>query len=100
MEKEIVTVAAALTRVNNPSAAKAGEKPVPPKARWRFVKNFGPADVIRFRDGSTFQFRLIKRNDGSGYQAGSQVDTDNEGLARKLREAAKNSALGLVEVAI
>lgn len=93
-------MAAALERVSEPPKAPAGEKPAARKARYRFVKNFGPADVIRFRDGSKFRFRLIKRNDGSGYLPGAQVDTDDESLAQKLREAAKNPALGLVEVTI
>ncbi len=93
-----MTVAVALRRASEPGSAPK-VKPAR-KARWRFVKNFGVADAIRFWDGTTFKFRPIRRNDGGGYLPGSQVDTDDENLARRLRAAASNPALGLVEVMI
>jgi len=97
--KDVVSQAEALRRASL-AKAQTGGKPAPPKARWKFVKNFGAAEVIRFRDGSTFQFRLVRRNDGSGYQPSAQVETGDKILAQKLREAAKAPGLGLVEVKI
>jgi hypothetical protein len=97
VEKRVVMIGAA--RQIEPAAVAGEEKtPVLPKTRWRFAKLFGPTDHIKFRDGSSFQFRLIKRSDGNGYLPGSRLDTDNTDLAGKLRAAAKNPALGIVEV--
>jgi hypothetical protein len=64
---------------------------------FEFVKNFGVADVIVFADKTTFSFRIIERNSG-GYAPNSFVKTTDAKLAANLREAAKNSALGIVEI--
>lgn len=104
LEKEILTPSAALRRVEGLEKIldDAGNKGASPKTsevkpKWKFVKCFGVANTLRFRDGSRFQFRLIKRNDGSGYESSSFVATDDEKLANNLREAAKNPATGVVE---
>lgn len=78
--------------------ALAKNEQVLPPAKYRFVKRFGPADKIRFKDESVFQFPLIMRNGGSGYSSSSEFKTDDEGLASKLREVAKNPAYGIVEI--
>jgi len=66
--------------------------------KWKFVKTFGPADVLRFSDGTSFQFRLIQRSDKSGYAPTSEAVITDEKLAANLREAAKNRFAGVVEV--
>jgi hypothetical protein len=98
VEKVIVTTAEALRLVNDPSA---GPPPARATERWKFVKNFGAAEAVKFRDGSEYRFRLIRSNGpGEGYLPGSQMETDDEGLAQKLREAMENPATGLVEITI
>lgn len=67
---------------------------------WKFVKNFGPADLVKFPDGTNFSFRLIKLNDGSGYAQNSYVTTSDIALANNLRAASKNPALGIVETTV
>jgi hypothetical protein len=103
-EKVILKPAVALKSVveaaddakeNHGGAGSKGAPPTPPK--FKFVKNFGVADVIKFADGTKFQFRMIRRNTG-GYQPNSFAVTDDEKLAGNLREASKNKALGIVEV--
>jgi len=76
----------------NAALAKAN-KPL----KYRFIKRFTPADVIKFADGSEFTFPLILRNTG-GYAPSSEFKTDDEKLANNLRDAAKNPHLGLVEI--
>lgn len=80
------------------SAVGAGETGTPPPKTWKFVKNFGVADVILFEDGTTYTFRAIKRNDGPGYLANSYLNTSDKKLAANLRKAARNKSLGVVEV--
>lgn len=104
-EKEILKPAAALKKVGETAAEDAkgtdgsarskGALPVPPK--YKFVKNFGVANVLRFEDGTTFQFRKIERNTG-GFQSNSFVETNDEKLAENLRAASKNKALGVMQV--
>lgn len=104
VEKEVLRSSAALERVAVTGDAKGiaggvgvkGTPPVPPK--FHFVKLFGVADVLRFKDGTKFTFRLIERNNGGGYAPNSFLKTDDEKLSENLREAAKNKALGIVEI--
>ena len=100
VEKEILRPAEALrvtaeAKENRDGARGEGALPTPP--RFKFVKNFGVGDVLRFEDGTTFSFRKIQRNTG-GYASNSFVITDDEKLAQNLREASRNKALGIVEV--
>jgi hypothetical protein len=98
VEKAVVTAAEALRLVNEPGA---GPMPAPVKRRWKFVKNFGAAEAVRFPDGTEFRFRLIQSNIlGEGFSPGSTMETDDESLALKLREAARSPQSGLVEVTI
>jgi hypothetical protein len=76
----------------------AVEPPPVPGQSWKFAKVFGVADTLVFADKSTFQFRLIKRNDGNGFMPNSTVTTTDETLANNLREAAKNKATGVIEI--
>src|SRR5580704_12324681 len=99
VEKVILKPAAALKAVNGDNAkvnhggeGSKGSPPVLPK--YKFVKNFGVADVIKFPDKTTFQFRKISRNTG-GFQHNSFVETNDEKLAENLRAASKNAALGI-----
>jgi hypothetical protein len=97
--KTVVKPAEALKQVETPLAAPV-VAPVQPVARWKFVKQFGVGDYIKLANGSRFQFKLIKLNDGSGYASSSELVTTDEGLADSLRAAAKNPALGVVEVKV
>ena len=65
---------------------------------WKFVKNFTPADVFTFKDGTSFSFPLIPRNDGSGFSPNSVATITDEALANNLRELTKNRATGVVEL--
>lgn len=104
-EKEILKPAVALKKVGEAAEDAKGtnggtrEKGVPPilLKKYKFVKNFGVSDVLKFEDGSTFQFRKISRNTG-GYQSNSFVETDDEKLASNLRAASANKATGIVQV--
>lgn len=103
-EKEILKPAVALLKVAEDAKeieGGAGSKGAPPVLlkKWKFVKNFGVANVIRFEDKSSFQFRKINRNTG-GYQSNSFVETSDEKLANNLRAASKNKALGIAEVQV
>lgn len=71
--------------------------PTPPK-QYKFVKLFCVAEELMFKDGSTFTFRLIMRNDGTGYAGSSFEVTTDETLANNLRETAKNPVHGVTEV--
>jgi hypothetical protein len=73
----------------------AGSKGAPSASK--FVKYFCPLELIRFADGTSFQFRLIELNTG-GYSPSSHFETGDVDLANKLREAAKNPCLGLKEI--
>lgn len=70
---------------------ETADKEGPKRIVWRFAKLMGVAEVIRFKDGSTFQFRLIKRNNAPGYSPTSSVETSDKALAENLREAAKTN---------
>ncbi len=109
-EKEVVAPAAAVRKAAGPvaevpvetvppvvEAPKAAE-PAKPVTKWKFVKNFGVADVLTFKDGTDFQFRAIQRNDGFGYMTNSFVVTEDKILADNLREFAKNRHSGVIEV--
>jgi hypothetical protein len=101
VEKEILKPSAALEQAANGDAkgnGGAGSKGAPPVPKFQFVKLFGVGDVVKFEDGTKFQFRLIERNKGGGYQPNSFLKTDDEKLAKNLREAAKNPALGIKEL--
>jgi len=105
-EKEILTPAAALRRVlGTAEDAKenkggVGQKGTPPTTppKFQFVKLFGVVDVIKFADGTRFQFRLIRRNNDAGYAPNSFLKTDDEKLAANLRASSKNKAWGIVEI--
>jgi len=85
-----VTVAPELERI-------VEEAPqAPAQVSWRFVKQHTPGQVLRFKDGSEFKFRLIKSNDGSGFCPSSNVDTTDEKLAENLRSL--SSGYGVVEI--
>jgi hypothetical protein len=96
--KTVVKAAEALKQVETVPVAPVA--PVQPVAQWKFVKQFGVGDYIKLANGSRFQFKLIKLNDGSGYASSSELVTTDEGLADSLRAAAKNPALGVVEVKV
>ncbi len=68
-----------------------------PSKQWTFVKMRTPAETVRFVDGTTFKFPLLKDKQG-GYQDGSQITTSDEALVNKLREAAKKGVWHIVEV--
>ena len=89
-------VLAAALRIANESAAP---RPEEPRKRWKFLKMFGAADRVRFPDGTWFEFPLKQSNEpGAGYLKDSEIETDDERVAKKLREASKNPAWGIVEV--
>ena len=76
----------------------AGVKGAPPfLPKFKFVKNFGVADTLKFPDGTSFQFRRISRNTG-GFASNSFVETNDEKLAENLRAASKNRAWGIVQI--
>lgn len=102
VEKVILKPSAALKAVNGDNAkgdnGGAGSKGAPPVLpKYKFVKNFGVADVIKFKDDTTFQFRKISRNTG-GFQSNSFVETNDEKLAENLLAASENPSLGIVQV--
>ncbi len=126
-EKPVVAAPAALRRAAGPTPVEVVTQPViepaktespveaqkqvpqqsaeniaqslPPKAKkWKFIKNYGVAQELKFKDGSSFTFRLIERNDGSGYMTNSFVVTEDETLAKNLRELGKNPHSAVVEV--
>jgi hypothetical protein len=107
-EKEILPPAIAVRRASTAErpleeildGARSKGVPSINKQRRKFVKLDSVAQKLRFRDGSTFQFRLIKRNDGNGYMSNSFVVTDDETLINNLKEAALNKASGVVEVEV
>jgi hypothetical protein len=108
VEKEIMAPAVALAQAGitavanargNVAGARSQGAPATP-AKFHFVKNFGVGDVFKFKDGTTFKFRLISRNNNRGYAPNSFLKTDDEKLAENLREVAKNTAWGIVEIAV
>ena len=92
----------ALNRASNGDAKAGGgvggKGTPPPLPKFHFVKLFGVADEIKFKDGTKFKFRLIERNNGAGYASNSFLKTDDEKLAENLRSAAINKALGIAEI--
>lgn len=108
--KQIVSPAAALKKVGAdlekvveqeaPPAAVQGPASAPsvaPAKRWKFVKLHCPGQLIQFKDGSEFTFRLVNRNTG-GYAPTSDLVTSDEKLAEKLRSLPEH--FGVVEVKI
>lgn len=74
--------------------AEQQKKPsVVPKARgkYRFAKVWGVAETLTFKDGTSFTFPLIRRNNAPGYSPTSSIETNDEVLAKNLREAAKTN---------
>jgi hypothetical protein len=65
--------------------------------RWTFVKQHGVAEMLRFKDGSKFQFRRIETNDRQVLGT-SHVTTTDIKLANNLRSLAKTGNFGVVEV--
>jgi hypothetical protein len=108
VEKQIMAPAVALAqagitavvdaRGDNGGARSKGAPPA--SAKFHFVKNFGVGDVFKFKDGTTFKFRLISRNNNRVFAPNSFLKTDDEKLAANLREMAKNPAWGIVEIAV
>ena len=106
-EKRVIAAGKAYSGIGTTEALAAetaqklrAKPPEPPesKGRWKFVKTHGVMDKLKFPDGGTYQFRLIERNDGSGYAPMSHVVTDDEKLANNLRDAmVKNPLLGIQE---
>ena len=105
-EKQILKPVAALRSVEEATgdaegtdggAGDKGAPPAPAKPKFKFVKNFGVADRIKFKDGTSFQFRLIGRNTG-GYAPNSFVETDDVKLADNLRAASQNPAWGIKQI--
>jgi hypothetical protein len=84
----------AVTPVETPAATPEAPK----KEQWKFIKLRGPSQKLRFKDGSEYQFRLIQKNDGSGYCETSWVITDDRKLAENLRTLP--TGFGVVEVKI
>lgn len=83
----------------NPAPAPAAPKSASAVKVFHFVKNGSVADKIVFADKTTYQFRLILRNDNSGYQGQSFVKTTDAKLAENLREVAKRvPAYGIKEI--
>jgi hypothetical protein len=74
------------------------EKPAPVKKKWKFIKLHGVAQELRFKDGSSFKFRLIKLNDGSGYATTSVVETEDKTLADNLKALEKTGDYGVKEI--
>lgn len=99
-EKQILKPAAAIKAADDAkgiTGAVGSKGAAPTLSKFKFVKNFGVADLIKFADGTTFKFRLIDRNTG-GFQPNSFVETDDEKLASNLHAASKNRALGIVQI--
>ncbi len=76
--------------------AKAGDEGAasPPKSNvptWRFAKLWGVAEILRFKDGTTYTFPLIRRNSQSGYSPTSSAFITDETLAKNLREEMKKN---------
>lgn len=66
--------------------AEAYSSATPPQRKaWRFVQTQGVGNPIRFPDKTEFTFRRILSNNGEGYLSQSSMETDDEGLAAKLR---------------
>jgi hypothetical protein len=66
---------------------------------WKFIKQFGVNDNIRFADGTNYRFPWVRLADGSGFCSSSEVTTSDKVLADNLREAAKTPSMGIVETA-
>lgn len=94
-ERQTIPASAASEAAKRLMAALASTK-----KKYHFVKRFTPADVITFKDGTSYTFPLIMRNDTGGFSPGSELKTNDEKLAKNLREAAKNPHLGLVEIEV
>jgi hypothetical protein len=86
--------------VTPPYPAAESSAPAPVAQRWKFVKNFGVADVFKFKDGTSFTFRQINRNTDFGIHPNSFIVTSDEKLAGNLRELAQNPHTGVVEVTV
>lgn len=95
---EILAAAPALSKTT--ATAKPPTPPVPPAPKvkvYEFVKLFCPAEKIPLSDGTSFQFRIIQRNNQAGANPSSTFRTTDEKLAEKLREAAKVLPRGIRE---
>lgn len=98
-EARQVVESSVLDEPATPAPAKVEEQKAP-KPSWKFVKLYGVSELLTFRDGSEFKFRLIRLNDRGGYSPTSEVVTDDETLAKNLRAAEKRGRHGVVEVKI
>jgi hypothetical protein len=83
---------------NAPQASEAPKAPEAPKQKWKFVKLFAVAQELNFKDGSSFQFRLKRLNDKSGFDVTSELVTEDAVLAENLRSLAPG--FGVVEVKV
>jgi len=61
-----------------------------------FVKQQGVGQKLRFKDGSEFQFRKIKTD--QGFLSSSHVTTTDETLANNLRALQATGNYGVVEI--
>lgn len=69
-----------------PVEATSGSKTV-----FRFAKLWAVTEPLKFRDGTEFKFRPIRRNNMPGYSPTSSLETTDEKLAENLRELAKTN---------
>jgi hypothetical protein len=92
--KEVLSKPAAVEQASLPPVEEER------KPRFRFVKQHGVAQKLRFKDGTEFSFRRIKLNDGSGIAPSSEVVTEDATLAKNLRALAKTGDYGIVEIKI
>lgn len=109
-EKQVLPPALAQKRVATPPAPAEGAatppvegaatEPTTPAKQWKFVKNFGVADVLSFPDGTSYTFPQRVRNNDFGLHTNSYLVTSDEKLANNLREFSKNPYSGVVEVSI
>ncbi len=67
--------------------APLGPETIENRKKWRFVKTQCPAQKLRLGK-DVIQFRLIQRRDG-GYASHSEFVTEDENVAKQLREIAK-----------
>jgi hypothetical protein len=86
-------IPAPTTRVaaTQPGAAVEGKLQEDGKPTFRFAKLWGVSEVLRFKDGSIFQFKAIRRNNAAGFSPTSSVVTKDEVLAANLRGVSKTN---------
>ena len=97
MEAKRIVRADSLAKPAGPKLEVLVAPPAPEerKPRWKFVKLHGVGQELRFKDGTSFTFRMVQGRDGS-YWSNSDVTTEDEKLAENLRSLP--ASFGVVEV--